>query len=294
MRVSSRWRRLSSQARPKPCPVKQPDKALDRFFEFAHVLIGNPPFPSPGHAPGIRTGAMTQIRRQSLTAYGAPLCETIVDARRPREPRCWCASRAAASAIPTSYPGRLFHARRRQEARHHAPAGRCRSRSATRSPASSSRRGADAAVTPGRQGRGLSLDRLRRLRRLPARRRKPLRCVAPSRHQCRRRLRHPCLVPHPRYLIDYAPLRASVAAMLMCSGLTAYAALKRLTERARRAAGAAGRHGRRRHDGSRARPHHVRARAPRRRHRSGQARGRARRRRCSGVSIPPTPARARR
>jgi alcohol dehydrogenase len=36
------------------------------------------------------------------------------------------------------------------------------------------------------------------------------------------------LIPHPRYLIDYAPLPASFAAILMCSGLTAYAALKRL------------------------------------------------------------------
>ena len=36
------------------------------------------------------------------------------------------------------------------------------------------------------------------------------------------------LVPHPRYLIDYAPLSAAFAGTLMCSGLTAYAALKRL------------------------------------------------------------------
>jgi len=43
------------------------------------------------------------------------------------------------------------------------------------------------------------------------------------------------LVPHPRYLIDYAPLSASYAGALMCSGLTAYAALKRLSERAARA-----------------------------------------------------------
>ncbi len=44
------------------------------------------------------------------------------------------------------------------------------------------------------------------------------------------------LVPHPRYLLDYAPLSASFAAPLMCSGLTAYAALQRLTERAERGA----------------------------------------------------------
>jgi len=40
------------------------------------------------------------------------------------------------------------------------------------------------------------------------------------------------LVPHPRYLLDYAPLPADLAGLLMCSGLTAYAALKRLAGRA--------------------------------------------------------------
>src|SRR3984885_3391358 len=42
------------------------------------------------------------------------------------------------------------------------------------------------------------------------------------------------LVPHPRYLLDYAPLAPSFAGPLMCSGLTAYAALKRLAGRAER------------------------------------------------------------
>ncbi len=42
------------------------------------------------------------------------------------------------------------------------------------------------------------------------------------------------LVPHPRYLIDYAPLSPSFAGTLMCSGLTAYAALKRVADRAAR------------------------------------------------------------
>jgi D-arabinose 1-dehydrogenase-like Zn-dependent alcohol dehydrogenase len=45
------------------------------------------------------------------------------------------------------------------------------------------------------------------------------------------------LVPHPRYLLDYAPLPASFAGPLMCSGLTAYSALKRLASPARRAGG---------------------------------------------------------
>ena len=43
------------------------------------------------------------------------------------------------------------------------------------------------------------------------------------------------LVPHPSYLIDYAPLSPGYAGALMCSGLTAYAALKRLSDRAARA-----------------------------------------------------------
>jgi propanol-preferring alcohol dehydrogenase len=40
------------------------------------------------------------------------------------------------------------------------------------------------------------------------------------------------LIPHPRYLIEYAPLSAAFAGPLMCSGLTAYGALKHLGERA--------------------------------------------------------------
>lgn len=43
------------------------------------------------------------------------------------------------------------------------------------------------------------------------------------------------MVPHPRYLIDHAPLPPGYAGALMCSGLTAYAALKRLSDRAARA-----------------------------------------------------------
>jgi alcohol dehydrogenase, propanol-preferring len=42
------------------------------------------------------------------------------------------------------------------------------------------------------------------------------------------------LVPHPRYLIDYAPLAPAFAGPLMCSGLTAYGALKHLGDHAER------------------------------------------------------------
>jgi alcohol dehydrogenase len=42
------------------------------------------------------------------------------------------------------------------------------------------------------------------------------------------------LVPHPRYLIDHGTLPASLAGAYMCSGLTAFSALKRLADRAAR------------------------------------------------------------
>jgi D-arabinose 1-dehydrogenase-like Zn-dependent alcohol dehydrogenase len=44
------------------------------------------------------------------------------------------------------------------------------------------------------------------------------------------------LIPHPRYLLDYAPLSPAFAGPLMCSGLTAYSALKHLGNRAERGA----------------------------------------------------------
>jgi alcohol dehydrogenase len=42
------------------------------------------------------------------------------------------------------------------------------------------------------------------------------------------------LVPHPRYLIDHAPLSPALAGAYMCSGLTAYSALKRIAGHAKR------------------------------------------------------------
>jgi alcohol dehydrogenase len=42
------------------------------------------------------------------------------------------------------------------------------------------------------------------------------------------------IVPHPRYLLDYATLSPALAGVLMCSGLTAFAALKRQASRAAR------------------------------------------------------------
>jgi alcohol dehydrogenase len=41
------------------------------------------------------------------------------------------------------------------------------------------------------------------------------------------------LVPDAKYLLDYDPLPVNQAATLMCSGVTAYGALKRLVDRPR-------------------------------------------------------------
>lgn len=37
-----------------------------------------------------------------------------------------------------------------------------------------------------------------------------------------------CILPHPRYLLDYAPVPAALAGSYMCSGLTAFSALKKI------------------------------------------------------------------
>ena len=67
------------------------------------------------------------------------------------------------------------------------------------------------------------------MRGLPGRRGEHLRCTsAISASSVDGGFASHVLVPHPRYLIDYAPLSPSFAGALMCSGLTAYSALKRL------------------------------------------------------------------
>ncbi len=199
----------------------------------------------------------------------------------PQGTKCWCALRAAASAIPTCTCKTAISCSATASSSTCAAAARCRSPLAMRSPA---------------------------LSRAPGRRRTPNPaakvavypwigcgecpackvgdeniCVAP---------RHlgitvdggyatHVLVPHPRYLIEHAPLSSSYAGALMCSGLTAYAALKRLCGPRRARAAFAGRPRRRRADGAGACARDVRHGAIRRRHRRQEARGGACRRRAS-------------
>ncbi len=178
---------------------------------------------------------MTRMHRQSLTAYGAPLCETVVDAPRPqgsevlvRIARCGvCHSDLhMQDGYFTLGDGKQLDVRAGRTLPFtlgHEIAGTIESVG----PDADAKVGAEVAVYPW-IGCG----------QCPA-------CKAGDENICAAP-RHlgimadggyasHVLVPHPRYLIDYAPLSPSYAGALMCSGLTAYAALKRLADRAGRA-----------------------------------------------------------
>ena len=178
---------------------------------------------------------MTQLRRQSLTAYQAPLCETIVDCPAPqgsevliRIDRCGvCHSDLhMQDGYFTLGDGKTLDVRSGRELPFtlgHEIAGTVESA------------GPDAAgVKPGDRfavfpwiGCGDCAA-----------------CRAGEENLCLAN-RHlgvsadggfasHVLLPHPRYLIDYAPLSPSFAGALMCAGLTAYSALKRLRDHAER------------------------------------------------------------
>ena len=90
------------------------------------------------------------------------------------------------------------------------------------------------AVGPGqgRQGRrpaaGRSLDGLRRMRRLQARRRAALHQAAQPRRVQPGGYSDYLMVPHPRYLFDIGDIPPEKAAPLACSGVTTYSALKKV------------------------------------------------------------------
>ncbi len=178
---------------------------------------------------------MTTMDRQSLTAYGAPLCETVVEAPRPqgsqvlvRIARCGvCHSDLhMQDGFFTLGDGKQLDVRAGRTLPFtlgHEIAGEIESAG----PDAGAAIGAKVAVYPW-IGCG----------QCPA-------CKAGDENICASP-RHlgitvdggyatHVLVPHVRYLIDYAPLSASYAGALMCSGLTAYAALRRLADRASRA-----------------------------------------------------------
>lgn len=178
---------------------------------------------------------MTQMHRQSLTAYGAPLCETIVEAPRPqgsevlvRIHRCGvCHSDLhMQDGFFLLGDGKQLDVRAGRTLPFtlgHEIAGVVEEAG----PDSDAKTGAAVAVYPW-IGCG----------QCPACRHGDENICARARHlgiAVDGGYATHVLVPHARYLIDYAPLPASYAGALMCSGLTAYAALKRLASRADRA-----------------------------------------------------------
>jgi alcohol dehydrogenase len=176
---------------------------------------------------------MTKLHRQSLTAYGAPLCETIVDLPQPRGTEVLVRIRRCGvchSDLHMQDGYFLLGGDKRLDVR----SGRTLPFTLGHEIAGTIERAGEAAsgATPGRDvavypwiGCGTCTA---------CRRGDENICAAP---------RHlgitvdggyasHVMVPHQRYLLDHAPLPAALAGALMCSGLTAYAALKRLTPQA--------------------------------------------------------------
>src|SRR6516225_6396720 len=181
---------------------------------------------------------MPQLRRQSLIAYGAPLVETIVECPQPqrsevlvRIERCGvCHSdlhmqdgsfRLAGDKKLDITSGRAL-----PFTLGHEIAGVIESAGADVA--------GNAAAAPGRKvavfpwiGCGAC----------PACRRGEENLCAAPRHlgiAVDGGFASHVVVAHPRYLLDYGPLSPALAGALRCSGLTAYAALKRQASRAAR------------------------------------------------------------
>jgi alcohol dehydrogenase len=177
---------------------------------------------------------MTLLRRQSLTAYATPLCETVVECPQPRGTevlvRVWrCGVCHSDLHMQDGYF--LLGAEKKLDVRGgrtlpftlgHEIAGVIE----RAGPEADAAAGREVAVFPW-IGCGTCAA-----------------CRAGEENLCGD-ARHlgiyadggfasHVLVPHPRYLLDYAPLPPSFAGALMCSGLTAYSALKRLVDRAQR------------------------------------------------------------
>ena len=172
---------------------------------------------------------MTELRRQSLTAYGMPLCETVVACPQPqgsevlvRIDRCGVCH----SDLHIQDGYFLLGDDKKLDVR----AGRALPFTLGHEIAGViERAGPDA--RDAMPGRPVAVYPWIGCGACPACRRGEENICAASRYlgiNVDGGFASHVLVPHPRYLLDHAPLPASFAATLMCSGLTAYAALKRL------------------------------------------------------------------
>jgi D-arabinose 1-dehydrogenase-like Zn-dependent alcohol dehydrogenase len=178
---------------------------------------------------------VTKMRRQSLTAYGAPLCETIVDCPEPRGSEvlvrvercgvCHSDLHMQDGYFDLGGDSRLDITRGRTLpfTLGHEIVGRIE------------------AAGPGAgeldMGRAVAIYPWIGCGQCAACRREEENLCTEPRHlgiMADGGFATHVLVPHPRYLLEYAPLSPALGAAMMCSGLTAYAALVRLTEHAQR------------------------------------------------------------
>ncbi len=178
---------------------------------------------------------MTQLHRQSLVAYGAPLCETIAECPRP----------AGTEVLVRIDSCGVCHSDLHMQDGYFLLAGgkRLDVTAGRALPFTLGHEIAGTVAAAGPQAEGAALG-------------EPVAvfpwigcgacaaCAAGEENLCAAP-RHlgiyvdggyasHVLVPHPRYLLPYAPLSPAFAGALMCSGLTAFAALKRIEAQAAR------------------------------------------------------------
>jgi D-arabinose 1-dehydrogenase-like Zn-dependent alcohol dehydrogenase len=178
---------------------------------------------------------MSKMRRQSLVAYGQPLCETIIDCPSPRGTEVLVrVERCGVCHSDLHLQDGYFElgGERRLDITKDRPL-----------PFTLGHEIAGVIEATGDEAEGASIGR--RVAIYPwIGCRNCAACQAGDENLCSTH-RHlgvaadggfasHVLVPHPRYLLDYAPLSPGFAGPLMCSGLTAYAALKHLGDRAER------------------------------------------------------------
>jgi D-arabinose 1-dehydrogenase-like Zn-dependent alcohol dehydrogenase len=177
---------------------------------------------------------MTKLRRQSLVAYGAPLCETVVDRPQPQ---------GSEALVRVERCGVCHSDLHVQDGFFKLAADKKLDISTGRAlPFTLGHEIAGVVEAAGPQadialGRKVAVYPWIGCGECPACRHGDENLCTAARHlgiAVDGGYASHVVVPHPRYLLDYAPLSPSLAGALMCSGLTAYAALKRLADRAER------------------------------------------------------------
>ena len=179
---------------------------------------------------------MTELVRQSLTAYGAPLCETIADCPQPRGSETLVrVERCGVCHSDLHIQDGYF--RLGGDKKLDITQGRALPFTLGHEIAGTVARTGPDAGPDARPGHKVAIYPWIGCRQCAAcRHGEENNCAAP-RHlgvYADGGYASHVLVPHPRYLIDYAPLSPALAGAAMCSGLTAYAALRRLAEHAGR------------------------------------------------------------